>query len=137
MAFSLSLITLVSEADNLIKMAQRDKRTLANRRETLLIRSETGVEDTAQLSADLNSARAQLAASITNLAILPEGTSKEAEITKKMELELKVRRLSQPGNTRGGEAILEQEYDADLLDRQVAGIDNFIAALTEHKGTIK
>ncbi|MES2772768.1 MAG: hypothetical protein V4722_01200 [Bacteroidota bacterium] len=136
MAFSLSLITQQSEADNLVKMAQRDKRTIVNRRESLLIRTETGAEDTAQLAADLNSAKAQLTACIANLAVLPEGAAKEAETTKKMELELRVRRLSLSGTTRGAEAILEQEYDADLMDKQVAGIDAFIVALEAHKATL-
>jgi len=53
-----------------------------------------------------------------------------------MELELRMRRLSRAGGRKNAVAALEQEYDADLLKRQVAGIDGFIAAVTERKAAL-
>ena len=133
MSYSLNLIALPSEADSLIQTAQREKRTLENRKETLLIRSENSVENSAELSAELAAAQASLEAANTLLPTLPEGEIKEAQITKKMELELKIRRLLKSGGKVGTIAIIEQEYDAELLDRQVSGIDAFIAAVTARK----
>ncbi len=136
MNYSLHLIRSASEADNLITMAQRYKRTLTNRRDALLIRSENGAEGTAELAAELSSYRTKLAACIAKIQIMPEGQEKEDELTHKMELEVKVRKLSRPGGTRTAESVLEQEYDADLLDKQVSGIDAFTTALESHKLTL-
>ncbi|MEO7310727.1 MAG: hypothetical protein ABIX01_10025 [Chitinophagaceae bacterium] len=133
MLFSLDLIRSVNEADTLINMAQRDKRSLANRRETLLIRSRDGAEGTTELAATLSNYRAQLAASIAGLEGMPEGLAKEDALTHKMELEVKVRKLSRPGGSRSAENVLEQEYDAEQLDKQIAGADAFTDLIEAHK----
>jgi hypothetical protein len=53
-----------------------------------------------------------------------------------MELEVKIRKLNGSGGKTGTVALIEQEYDADLLDRQIAGIDAFIAAVEERKAKL-
>jgi hypothetical protein len=133
MSYSLNLITLPSEADTLIRMAQRDKRNLQHRLESFDIRNENSAEDAAELAAELAAARASLDASIAMLATLPDGERKEDEETKKMELELRIRKLTKSGNKKGAVAILEREYDAELIERELAGIDDFIAAVTARK----
>lgn len=136
MSYSLNLIALASDADILIQTAQRDKRNLQHRRETLMLRSENSAEDSAAHAAELSAATASLAAANATIASLPEGEKKEEEITKKMELELKIRKLSKSGNKLGTVATIEREYDADQLTRQIDGIDAFISAVTARKAEL-
>jgi hypothetical protein len=136
MAFSLNLITLASEADILIKMAQRDKRNIQHRANSFDMRAENTAENAEELTAELATAKAELASTNALIATLPDGTKKETEITKRMELEVRIRKLTLNGNKKNAVAAIEQEYDADLLDRQVAGIDAFITAVTERKAAL-
>jgi hypothetical protein len=136
MNFSLNLITLASEADALLHMAARDKRNLLHRKETLDIRSENSAESVSGRAADLATAKAELASTIALLATLPDGPIKEDQEIKKMELELKIKKLSKSGNKADPVTFLATEYDADLHNRQIAGIDAFSAAVTERKAAL-
>lgn len=136
MDFSVNLLTLASEVDTLLATAQRDKRTLEVRLQSLALRTDNSAEDSAELSAELVAAQASLAASVAILDTLPEGERKEDELTKKMELEVKVRKLTRSGNKRSAVSRIENEYDIDQLERQIAGIDAFIAVLNARKAAL-
>ena len=136
MAFSLELIALPEEADNLIRTAQRDKRTFEHRKETFELRTENSAENAAQQQFDLAAAQAQLTAVTATIASLPEGPRKEEEITKKMALEVRIRKINESGSKTGAVAVIEQEYDADLLERQITGIDEFIVEVTARKAAL-
>lgn len=136
MAYSISLITLPSEADQLIAMVTRDKRSLANRKEALLIRSQTSVLSSQERATELALAKASLAAVIDKIATMADGPEKEDQITKKMELEVRVRKLSKSDGKAGAISILETEYDADLLDRQISAMDAFVTAVTDRKAQL-
>ena len=136
MVFQTNLITLASEADALISMAQREKRTLANRIETAIIRNVNSTENSAELSAEITSTEAALASSNALLATLPDGPVKEQQVTRKIELDLRLRKLTINGNKAGAIAILESEFDTDSMERQVSGANEFIAAVTARKAQI-
>ncbi len=136
MKISLGLIRLPEEADSLLKTAQRDKRIFENRRETLNIRAETTAENAVELQIELTSTQGELTTVNAIIAALPPGDKKEEEITKKLALELKLRRLQETGSRTGALATIEKEYDADLLDRQIAGINEFIEAVTARKANL-
>lgn len=136
MNYSLNLITLPGDADSLIQTAQRDRRNLAHRKESFQIRTVNSAEDIAEQSVDLAAAKASLQTTDELLKVSPEGKQKEELITKKMELELKIRKLTTGGNKLSAVAIIEQEYDAEQLNKQLEGIDAFIAALTAHKAKL-
>lgn len=136
MSFSVNLISLPSEAEALIKMAQRDKRTLEHRLDALTIRSENSVESSAEHSADLMAVTTALAAADSLIASLPEGELKENQITKKLELELKLRKLNKSGNKDSVMGTLEREYDADQLEKQIAGTESFIAEVAARQAAL-
>jgi hypothetical protein len=73
MAFSLDLIELSAEADNLIKTANRDRRILVHRRESLTLRTINATENAAELAKDLSMAQAALATANATIAALPDG----------------------------------------------------------------
>ena len=114
----------------------RDKRIFEYRKESFEIRSESSDEAAAEQELELANAGADLVAITALIDTLPPGKKKEDEITKKMALEVKIRRL----NANAGKAIavdlVEQEYDADLLARQIAGIDEFITLVNERKAAL-
>jgi hypothetical protein len=136
MAISLELITLPEEADSLLKTAQRDKRIFEHRKESIDLRTATSAENAIELQQDLTASQAELTTAIAIIASLPEGSKKEEEITKKLSLELKIRKLTESGNKSGALALIEKEYDADLLDRQLAGIETFMDAVLARKAAL-
>ena len=136
MEYSLELIALPEEADNLIKTAKRDKRIFEHRKESLELRTENSEENAAEQQFELAATQSQLTAAIATIASLPDGPKKEEEITKKMALEVKIRKINESGSNTGTVALIEQEYDSDLLERQIAGIDEFITLVTARKAAL-
>jgi|GEM_PF-3593531 len=136
MVYSFHLITLPSQCDSLIAISERDKRTLEARRQSLTVRAENSALDVQDNAIDLISLNAQLSACLASLANLPEGPNKEKEITKKMDLELKIRRANEDDNRLSTVSQLLREYDVELLDAQIAKMEDFIAAVIAHKATL-
>lgn len=136
MPFSFNLITQPTEADSLIKTAERDQRTLVARKQSLEVRTENSAEDIVETSAEIAETNAKLTRVNANIAALPDGEEKEIEITKKMELELRLRKLNANGTKLNGVSVLEREYDIALMDAQLQKITSFIADVTAHKATL-
>lgn len=136
MAFTLNLITVPQEADSLIKMANRDKRNLEHRKESFDLRNVNTAENAAENAGELSEANASLASVIALIATLPDGEKKEDEVTKKLDLELRIRRLTRSGSKTGAVATIEREYDADMIENQLDGIDAFITAVTARKAAL-
>ena len=135
--FSLLLITGAELADRLIKQAQRMKRALAHRLESFDMRTENSVESSSEYDAEVAETNARLATAAALIPTLPEGSDlQEDQITEKLEMELKLRKLTKAGNKLGSEAIILRELDTDLLDRQIAGLEAFIGLVTTKKGEL-
>ena len=135
--FSISLITGAELADRLIKQAQRMRRALNHRLESFDMRTESSADNTAEYDAEVAETNARLATANALIPTLPEGTDlKEDQITEKMEMELKLRKLTKAGNKLSSEAIILRELDMDLLNRQIAGLDVFIGLVTTKKGEL-
>jgi hypothetical protein len=136
MAFTVSLIELVSEADELLRMAERDKRNLELRKSNITVRNQNAAEDVGERKAELAAAQAALAISNTLLTTLPDGDTKELEKIKNLELDARVRRLLRQGNKAGAVATLEQDYDVAQLTKQVEIADAFIAEVKARKAAL-
>lgn len=136
MSISLGIIKQVSEVDHLIKIAERDQRTLDARKKSLQVRAANSTEDFNDNASELATAQAKLAAANTIIATLQDGPDKEDEITKKLELELKIRKLSTSTTRLDAETIVEREYDVELIDAQLLVITNFITQLQALKATL-
>jgi hypothetical protein len=136
MPYSFNLITQPTEADSLIKTAERDQRTLVARKQSLEVRTENSAEDIVETSTEIAEVNAELTSTNALLAVLPDGEKKEVEITKKMELELRLRKLNANGTRLNGVSVLEREYDIAQMDAQLQKITSFIAEVTAHKATL-
>ena len=136
MAFTVSLIELVSEADELLRMAERDKRNLELRKSNITVRNQNAAEDVGERKAELAAAQAALAISNTLLTTLPDGDTKDLEKIKNLELDARVRRLLRQGNKAGAVATLEQDYDVAQLTKQVEIAEAFIAEVKARKAAL-
>ena len=136
MPFSTNQITLASEADTLLQMAQRDKRNLEYRREGISIRSENSAETAVEQAAELTEAQQDLEQTITALATLPPGEYRDTQEIKKMELELKIKKLTRTGSKGSAVSLLEMEYDSHLYDQRLAGIAGFMTAVNDRKAQL-
>ena len=94
--------------------------------------STTSVE----IAAVLQGVVAEIAAVDTILAVLPEGSTKEAEEKRKVRLEYKKFLLENRKESYGAVALLEKELDLQRVVKQLDEIDVFIDAVTAHKATL-
>jgi hypothetical protein len=136
MKASLQLVTLPEEADTLIRMAQRDRRIFSHSHESIDMQSENSEENALRTQQELAIAQADLAAATLVINTLPEGKKKEEEITRKMGLELKIRKLATTGSTSGFIPHIEKEYEAMLLEAKIVQIDAFISAVNARKAEL-
>ena len=125
-----------SEADELVRMAERDKRNLELRKSNITVRNQNAAEDVGERKAELAAAKAALAISNTLLTTLPDGDTKELEKIKNLELDARVRRLLRQGNKAGAVATLEQDYDVAQLTKQVEIAEAFIAEVKARKAAL-
>src|SRR5262245_13900792 len=97
MSFSVNQITLSSEADSLLQMAQRDKRNIEYRKEGIALRSTNSAENAVQQATELAAAQDELERTITALTTIPPGDYRDNQEIKKMELELKIKKMTKNG----------------------------------------
>jgi hypothetical protein len=131
--FTVNLITGVELADALIKLAQRDQRVLDARITNLTIRNENSTENSAEYAAEVAELTAGIQTSTTILGSLPEGSLKEEEITKKMEMELRLRKLTTSEISYTPQSVLEREYSLTKLVKLREAAAEFESALTIRK----
>jgi uncharacterized protein (DUF4213/DUF364 family) len=136
MSYSLNLVTTVGETDVLLNDAQHEKRTFDVRKQNLALRSDNSMENSAELTAELNESQLSLDAVNAVIASLPDGEKKENEITKKLELELKIRKLRASANKVNIVNKIKDEYELAQLESQIATVDAFIAAIINRKAEL-
>jgi hypothetical protein len=131
--FNLELITSAADADQLLRIAQREKRSIYVRRENLSLRNENASENGAERNADIVAAQAELQSLNTVIDSLPEGERKQEEITNRMAVELRLRRLTRGGDGNDPVSIVERAFDVNRFDRDITGIEEFVAAVEARK----
>ena len=134
--YSVTNLTTIADCDVLLTMANKEKADLAFKKlseERLVTNySTTSVE----IAAVLQGVITEIAAVDTILAVLPEGSTKEAEEKRKVHLEYKKFLLENRKESYGAVALLEKELDLQRVVKQLDEIDIFIDAVTAHKATL-
>ncbi|MCO6175237.1 hypothetical protein NHF50_09270 [Flavobacterium sp. NRK F10] len=134
--YSVTNLTTIADCDVLLTLANKEKADLTFKKlseERLVTNySSTAVE----IDAVLQGVIAEIAAVDTVLAVLPEGSTKEAEEKRKVRLEYKKFLLENRKESYGAVALLEKELDLERVNRQIAEVDVFIAEITAHKATL-
>lgn len=134
--YSVTNLTTIADCDVLLTMANKEKADLTFKKlseERLVTNySTTAIE----IDAVLQGVIAEIAAVDTVLAVLPEGSTKEAEEKRKVRLEYKKFLLENRKESYGAVALLEKELDLERVQKQLDEVDVFIAAVTAHKATL-
>ena len=137
MNYSVQNLTQVSDCNALLTWAAREKSDLNFKRlsdERLTVRF---AETSQELDAILQGVLAELAATETIIAVLPEGPSKDEAINKKTRLEYKKFLLENRKESYGTVALLEKEMDLARVEQEIEEVDAFIAAVEEKKAALK
>jgi hypothetical protein len=100
------------------------------------LRNENASENDAERAADILAAQAELQSLNTMIESLPDGTRKQEEITNRMAVELRLRRLTQGADGNDPVSVIERAFDLDRFDRVMAGIDAFLEAVAARKATL-
>lgn len=134
--YSVSNITTIADCDVLLGMAQKERSDLAFKKlseERLVTNySNTAVE----IDAILQGVIAEIAAVDTVLAILPEGSTRDAEEKRKVRLEYRKFLLENRKESYGAVALLEKQLDLERVIKQLDEVDVFIAQITARRDTL-
>ena len=136
MNYSVQNLTQVSDCNALLTWAAREKSDLNFKKlsdERLTVRF---AETSQELDAILQGVLAELAATETIIAVLPEGPSKDEAINKKTRLEYKKFLLENRKESYGTLALLEKEMDLARVEQEIEEVNAFIAAVEEKRAAL-
>lgn len=137
MLYKLELITSVDMVNDLIQDAERDLRKLNARSITMGLNTEATATNAVDYSADLQALQAELDSTLTIISALPEGsTRKKKEIGKQKELESKIYNLTLLSESRSPKAVVEKEYEKDLVEKRKTGTQEYLEALLARKAEL-
>ncbi|WP_293891301.1 hypothetical protein [Flavobacterium sp.] len=129
-------LTQIADCNALLAWAGKEKADLTFKKisdERLTVR----YADTAQeLDALLGGVIAELTATETIIAVLPDGPTKDDAINKKTRLEYKKFLLETRKESYGVIALVEKEMDLERVNREIEVVDTFIAAVEAQKVTL-
>lgn len=135
--YSLNKITSVADCDVLLTWAEKEKSDLTFKQlsvERITVNySSTSIE----IDAVLQGVIAEIDATVTVIAALPEGPTKEDLEKKKTLLEYKRFLLENRKESYGSVALLEKELDLERINKELDEVDVFITDVTAHKVSLQ
>jgi len=135
--YSLNKITSVADCDVLLAWAEKEKSDLTFKQlsvERVTVNySSTSIE----IDAVLQGVIAEIDATATVIAALPEGPTKEDLEKKKTRLEYKRFLLENRKESYGSVALLEKELDLERINKELDEVDIFITDVTARKVTLQ
>lgn len=129
MMYSISNLTQVADCDALLAWAAREKADLNFKKLSDERMTSQYAETSLALDAILQGVLAELAATETILAVLPEGPTKEEALNKKTRLEYKKFLLETRRESYGTVALLEKEMDLGRVIQEIEEVDAFVLAI--------
>lgn len=137
MNYSISNLTEVADCNVLLSWAAKEKADLDFKRlsdERLTARYTATSEE---INADLQGVLAEITATETIIAVLPEGPSKEDAINKRTRLEYKKFLLETRRESYGTVALLEKEMDLARVMQQITEVDAFISSVNSRMAELQ
>ncbi|MCF6131706.1 hypothetical protein [Flavobacterium wongokense] len=133
MMYSLQNVTQTVECDVLLSRAQQRRADLNHKRYSEDKLTTKYTETSTEIEAALVGVAAEIAGEANTIASLPDGPLKDTHIFQKKQLEYKQLVLEHRLQSYGVVAVLEQEIDVSLLDRQIEEVDTFIVAVNARR----
>ena len=136
MSYSVNKITTVADCDLLLAWAAKERADLEFKKLSEERLTNNYSETSIEIDAELQSVITEIASTITIIATLPEGQSKEDAIKKKVRLEYKKFLLENRKESYGVVALLEKELDLTNVTQTLAEIDAFTAIINVRKAEL-
>lgn len=136
MNYSVINLTQVADCNILLTWAAKEKADLEFKKLSDQRLTTRYAETSLELDAILQGVLAEIAATDTIIAVLPEGPSKEDAINKKTRLEYKKFLLETRKESYGTVALLEKEMDLGRVYQEIAEVDAFVAAVEARKAEL-
>ena len=136
MNYSISSLTQVADCNALVAWAVKEKADLTYKRITNERLSQKYAETSVGLDAEIQGVIAEIAATETIIAALPEGPSKEVQLDKKTTLEYRKFVLENRKENYGTVALLQKESELGRIEQEITEVDAFVAAFEEKKTTL-
>jgi hypothetical protein len=136
MAYSVNKITSVADCDLLLAWAAKEKADLEFKRLSEERMTNNYSTTSIEIDAELQSVTAEIDATTTIIATLPEGESKVDAVKKKVKLEYKKFLLENRKESYGVVALLEKELDLTNVTQSLNEIDAFTAEINARKALL-
>ncbi len=137
MTYSTANLTQVADCDALLSWAAREKADLSFKKLSDERMTTRYAETSLELDAILQGVLAELAATETILAVLPEGPTKEDALKKKTRLEYKKFLLETRRESYGTVALLEKQMDLGRVLQEIEEVDIFINTIESRKSELQ
>lgn len=136
MDYSITNVKELADCDVLLSRAAKEKADLDFKKLSDERLTARYAATSAEIEAELQGVLAEIAATETIIAMLPEGNSKEEAINKKTRLEYKKFLLETRKENNGAVALLEKEMDLFLVLQQISEVERFISVLQDRKAVL-
>jgi hypothetical protein len=136
MAYSIEKITTVPDCDLVLGWAAKEKADLNFKKLSEERLTNNYSAASVEIDAELQAVNTDIAATVTIIAALPDGNSKDDATKRKVKLEYKKFLLENRKESYGVVALLEKELDLSRVTLELTEIDTFITAVTTRKAQL-
>lgn len=136
MSFTTDMISSADDCDLLLSLAAKEKGDLDFRKLSLQRQRSSYAENAVEVEAELQSANSELAALNTIIASLPDGDTKDDNVTRQKKLELKQFLLKQKKDDYGAVALLIKEFGQARLEKELLAVQEFTTAVQDRKAEL-
>lgn len=134
--YSLSKITSIADCDVLLTWAEKEKSDLLFKQLSVERMTVNYSSTSTEIDAVLQGVIGEIAATVTVIAALQPGPTREDLEKKKTRLEYKKFLLENRKESYGSVALLEKELDLERLNKELDEVEVFITNITAHKATL-
>jgi hypothetical protein len=117
----------------LLNMANDEKNTLEYRQTTLNYQLNNQTESSVEFASDLLAATTELQSVEASIAQMTEGDARNAQIRRKMTLELKIFNMNLRAENYGITSVLSRQMEINQVAQQLEVTDAFIADVEARK----
>ena len=136
MAYSLTNLTSVADCDLLIGMLTKEQEDLVFQKVVESKRADDLSDNSVDFQTDLISVQGELDIIEGVIAALPNGPQKEKQLTARLALELRLRRLNERKDNYGPVGLINAQYQIEVLDLTLTAINNLIADVQTRRAQI-
>jgi hypothetical protein len=136
MSYSLTNLTSVADCDLLIGMLTKEQEDLVVQKVVETKRADDLSDNSVDFQTDLISVQGELDIIEGVIATLPNGPQKEKQLTNRLALELKLRRLNERKDNYGPVGLINAQYQIEVLDLTLTAINNLIADVQTRRAQI-